>query len=248
MLELHRSQAQIDECLAAHGLRPIERLWKLGLLTPALNAVHAVHLNAADIALAQRTGISISLCPQSNLRLGDGLPPLAALAAAHIRLGVGGGGGAHLSQDLWGNIKLIALMMQGARAASGTERATGDESGSERGDESGSERGAGGDAALCAWEALRLATHGGAMVLGKEAEIGTLEGGKWADVCCVDLSGPNAQPLVDPLEQLVFGGGRDSVSDVWVAGRQLLSGGELTRLDWPALTRAPLRSAANSGS
>ncbi len=74
--------------------------------------------------------------------------------------------------------------------------------------------------------------YGGAAVLGLESEVGSLESGKWADLCCVDLSGPGTQPIGDPLAQLVFGGARDIVSDVWVAGRQLLSGGELTRLDW----------------
>jgi 5-methylthioadenosine/S-adenosylhomocysteine deaminase len=63
--------------------------------------------------------------------------------------------------------------------------------------------------------------------------VGTLEPGKWADLCCVDLGGPSTQPLRDPVTQLVFCGGRDTVSDVWVAGRPLLSERELTRLDWP---------------
>ena len=66
------------------------------------------------------------------------------------------------------------------------------------------------------------------------ADIGTLEPGKWADLCCLDLGGPATQPLSDPVTQLVFCGGRDMVSDVWVAGRQLLAEGELTRLDWAA--------------
>jgi 5-methylthioadenosine/S-adenosylhomocysteine deaminase len=81
--------------------------------------------------------------------------------------------------------------------------------------------------------ALTAATLGGARVLGLDAEIGTLERGKSADLCCLDLGGPATQPLSDPLHQLVFLGGRDLVSDVWVAGRQLLSGGQFTRLDWP---------------
>ena len=72
-------------------------------------------------------------------------------------------------------------------------------------------------------------------------EVGTLEVGKWADLCCLDLSGPGTQPVADPAVQLVFSGGRDIVSDVWVAGRQLLSGGELTRLDW---SEVAARSAA----
>ena len=92
-----------------------------------------------------------------------------------------------------------------------------------------------------AWDALHAATRGGAAALGLESEVGSLEAGKWADLCCVDLSGPGTHPAGDPLARLVFGGGRDIVSDVWVAGRQLLSGGELTRLDWPDVAA---RSAA----
>jgi 5-methylthioadenosine/S-adenosylhomocysteine deaminase len=86
-----------------------------------------------------------------------------------------------------------------------------------------------------AWDALATATRGGAAVLGLDGDVGTLEAGKWADLCCVDLGGPATQPLTEPVTQLVFGGGRDIVSDVWVAGRQLLSAGELTRLDWPGV-------------
>jgi 5-methylthioadenosine/S-adenosylhomocysteine deaminase len=195
MLDLHQSTAEISACMAAYNARPIERLWHLGLLTPALNAVHMVHLSAADIGLAQRTGISITVCPQTNLKLGNGSAPIGALGAAGIRLGLGSGGAA-LSQDIWGDMRLMGLVHT-------------------------------------PWDALRAATRGGAAVLGLEAEVGTLEVGKWADLCCVDLSGPGTQPVGDPPAQLVFSGGRDIVSDVWVAGRQLLSGGELTRLDWP---------------
>jgi 5-methylthioadenosine/S-adenosylhomocysteine deaminase len=200
MVDLHQSTREIDECVAAHGMRPLERLWNLGLLTPALNAAHMVHLDAADLSLAQRTGIAVTVCPQADMGLGANLPPIAALTAAGVRLGIGsagaGAGAAALGHDIWGNMKIVALLSN-------------------------------------AWDALRAATYGGAAVLGLENEVGSLETGKWADLCCVDLSGPGTQPIGDPLTQLVFGGARDIVSDVWVAGRQLLSGGELTRLDWP---------------
>jgi 5-methylthioadenosine/S-adenosylhomocysteine deaminase len=159
----------------------------------------------------QRTGISVTLCPQSDLKLGAGLPQIAAFAAAGVRLGLGSAG-ASLGQEIWGDMRIAALM-------------------------SG------------AWDALHAATRGGAAVLGLESEVGTLEAGKWADLCCVDLSRPGTQPLRDPLAQLVFGGGRDIVSDVWVAGRQLLSGGELTRLDWAdvAVRLAAWSTRMNSG-
>jgi 5-methylthioadenosine/S-adenosylhomocysteine deaminase len=211
MIGLHESAAEIAQSIALHGTRPIERLWRLGLLTPALTAIYMAHAGAADIALAQRTGVSISLCPQSSLRQGGGLPPAAAFAASGIRLGLGSGSDwPQQSLDIWGEMKLLALMP-------------------------------GAPAPLPAWDALAAATRGGAAVLGLEADVGTLEIGKWADLCCVDLCAPATQPVGDPVTQLVLSGGRDLVSDVWVAGRQLVSEGEMTRMDW---TGAAARAAA----
>jgi 5-methylthioadenosine/S-adenosylhomocysteine deaminase len=200
MIDVQASAAEIEQSLLRHGARPLERLWKLGLLSPALNAVHMVQVTETDIALAQRTGISISLCLQAGLRGGHGLAPVAAFAAAGIRLGLGTAGYAALTQDVWGELRLAALLSSGRTA-------------------------------------LQAATLGGAAGLGLDAEIGSLEAGKWADLCCLDLSIPATQPLSDPLEQIAFNGGRDLVSDVWVAGRQLLSAGELTRLDWIEVSR-----------
>jgi 5-methylthioadenosine/S-adenosylhomocysteine deaminase len=205
VIDLHASAEEIARSVATYGVRPIERLWQLGLLTPALNAVHMTHATAADIDLAQRTGIAISLCVRSSLRNERQLAPVGAFSAAGIRLGLGTGGGA--PQDVWGEMQLLALTHQPPSGGSGGS----------------------------AWEALAMATRGGAAVLGLDGDVGTLEAGKWADLCCVDLSGPATQPLSDPVRQLVFCGGRDVVSDVWVAGRQLLSDGELTRLDWPGV-------------
>ncbi len=222
MVDLHRSSAEVAESLAQRGVRPIERLWNAGLLTPALNAVHMVHATAADIDLAQRTGMSISLCPQSNLRDGHGLAPAAMFAASGIRMGLGSGGGRN--QDIWNEMKLIALTAH----ASDVHGAAG-----ARGIRDGAAVRTGGR--LSAWDALDMATRGAAAALGLDTDVGTLEPGKWADLCCVDLGGPATQPLGDPVAQLVFCGGRDLVTDVWVAGRQLLSDGELTRLDWPGV-------------
>jgi 5-methylthioadenosine/S-adenosylhomocysteine deaminase len=206
VVDLHESAAAIADSEARHGMRPIERLRSLGLLTPALNAVHMTQASAEDIDLARQTGISITLCPQSSLANGSGLPPIAAFAASGIRMGLGSGNSAtQQNLDVWGEMKLLA-------AALGT-----------------------GAAALSAWDVLAMATRGGAAVLGLDADVGTIEPGKWADLCCVDVGGPTTQPLRDPIPQMVFCGGRDIVNDVWVAGRHLLADGEMTRLDWTAV-------------
>jgi 5-methylthioadenosine/S-adenosylhomocysteine deaminase len=170
-----------------------------------------VQVTAADIALAQRTGIAITLCPEANFLSGNGAAPVASWAVTGLRLGVGTGATEPAGAlDLWSELRLLALLSR-APGAPG--------------------------AALSAWDALAVATRGGAAVLGLDAEIGTLERGKWADLCCVDLRSPAMQRTAGhaPVTQLAFNGGRDIVSDVWVSGRHLLDGGAFTRLDWPEL-------------
>src|SRR5690606_276750 len=85
--------------------------------------------------------------------------------------------------------------------------------------------------ALDAHRALRMATLNGARALGLEHDCGSLEVGKWADMVAFDLSGLFQQPVYDPVSQLIYTGGRQSVRHVWVGGKQLLEDGVLTRLD-----------------
>ncbi|MEA1889403.1 MAG: amidohydrolase family protein, partial [Pseudomonadota bacterium] len=84
---------------------------------------------------------------------------------------------------------------------------------------------------LPAHQALELATLGGARGLGLADVTGSLEVGKWADITAVDLSHPACQPVYDPVSQLVYTASRQQVSDVWVAGKQLVENRELTQQD-----------------
>jgi 5-methylthioadenosine/S-adenosylhomocysteine deaminase len=222
---LHESRAAVDECVIRHGVRPILRLQALGLLTPALTAVHMAVASTADLELAQRSGIAVTLCPESSLRTGNGAPPVASWAASGLRLSLGSGtAGPGGSVDLWAAMRFLVLLSMAADPGVADP----------------------GHRGLDAWDALAIATRGAAAALGLDAEIGTLEKGKWADMCCIDLQRPAAQwaALAAPLDAvtaLVWGGGRDLVSDVWVAGRHLLDSRTFTRLDWP---RAAGRVAA----
>jgi 5-methylthioadenosine/S-adenosylhomocysteine deaminase len=85
--------------------------------------------------------------------------------------------------------------------------------------------------AVSAAQALRMATLGGARALGLDDTIGSLVPGKCADIVAVDLGALETQPVYDPVSQLVYAAGREQVSDVWVAGRQLLRHRELTTID-----------------
>jgi 5-methylthioadenosine/S-adenosylhomocysteine deaminase len=205
-MDLHESAAAVRDSLATFGRRPIERLDAFGMMTPALTAVHMVAVTPGDIALAQRSGIAVCLCPETDLRRGTGPPPIAALAAAGLRWCLGGGARGDASP--WSAVRLAALL-------SGAGGADTDAPG--------------------VWDVLAAATRGGAAAFGLDAEIGTLEVGKWADLCCIDFGAPALSPSFELLEPLVFAGSRDMVADVWVAGRQLLADGTLTRLDWPGV-------------
>jgi 5-methylthioadenosine/S-adenosylhomocysteine deaminase len=224
LISLHESAAAVADCLARHGLTPIDRLHRLGMLTPALVAANMVHVSDADLALAQRSGIAVTLCPESNLRAGFGPPPVAAWARTGLRLGTGSGSGtcattaAAGAPDLWSALRLLALLAipTSVRDAAAPAAATG--------------------AALETWDALATVTRGAAAALGLDNEIGSIETGKWADLCCIDLRIPGMlRPGAPAVERLVFGGGRDLVSDVWVSGRHLLNERAFTRLDWSAL-------------
>jgi 5-methylthioadenosine/S-adenosylhomocysteine deaminase len=90
---------------------------------------------------------------------------------------------------------------------------------------------ASGDATvLDAHQVLRMATLNGAMALGLERRIGSIQPGKEADLCAVDLSGIETLPCYDPASQLVYAAGRECVSHVWVRGTLRVEAGEVLQI------------------
>jgi 5-methylthioadenosine/S-adenosylhomocysteine deaminase len=206
----------------ASGERQLARLERLGLLSPLLLAVHMVHVDASDMERAAAGGISIAHCPQSNLRLGHGVCPVPALRTHGIALTLGTDGTAgNDTLDLFAELRTAALLASGIRPCiedSPTEDRPAD---SEPDDAP----------AMNASDWLQIATLNGARALGLGDSIGSLVPGKWADLCCIDLARPQTQPLNDLAGQIVHAVSRDQVSDVWVAGRELLTRGELTTIN-----------------
>src|SRR4029078_9076001 len=120
-IHLHETADEITRSLAEHGVRPIERLPRLGLLRTGLIAVHAVHLNDAEIALLAKHGASIVHCPSSNLKLASGFAPVAKIAAAGINLAIGTHGAARNDRlAVCEEMRLAALL---AKAVAGDAEA-----------------------------------------------------------------------------------------------------------------------------
>jgi cytosine/adenosine deaminase-related metal-dependent hydrolase len=195
-LRLHTHLAETveeeDYCRELYGCRPVQYLGELGWLEGDVWCAHCIHLSDEDVTAFGSKGVGVAHCPTSNLRLGAGIARVRELLDAGAPVGLGVDGSASNERgDLSLEVKQALLV---ARAR-------------------------GGPAALSAREALRLATRGGAAVLGRD-DIGSLEPGKSADFAIWDdewlFSGAE-----DPVAALVFGG-PTTVADLVVGGHHVL--------------------------
>jgi 5-methylthioadenosine/S-adenosylhomocysteine deaminase len=204
-MHVHETAAEIAQGLEQHGMRPLERLRRLGIVGPRLIAVHAVHLEAAELDLLAREGSSVAHCPSSNLKLASGIAPVAAMRKRGINVGVGTDGAASNDRlDVLGEMRTAALL---AKGASGDARALG------------------------AFEALRMATLDGARALGLDGRIGSIAPGKSADLAAVELSALETLPCFDPVSHLAYVAGREHVTHVWVDGKARVVGRTLAGID-----------------
>ncbi len=208
-MHVHETADEVAQAVDKTGQRPIARLRELGLLSPALNAVHMTQLEDAEIEHVAAAGAHVIHCPESNLKLASGFCPVERLHKAGINVALGTDGAASNNDlDMFGEMRSAALLAKGV---------------------------AGDAAALPAERALRMATLNGARALGLDADTGSLVPGKWADLIAVDLGGIEGQPVYHPISQLVYATGRHQVTHVWVAGNPLLADGALTTMDEQAI-------------
>ncbi len=202
LLEAPDERAQ---SVAQHGLSPVQRLDRLGATGPGFIAIHCVQVDAVDIDLLTTQGCHVVHCPTSNLKLANGVAPIAKLAASGLNVALGTDSPASNNRiDVFGEARLAALI---AKATTGDA------------------------ASLPAQTVLRMATLGGATALGLDDKLGSLEAGKHADIIAVNMAGLDHAPCYDPVSHLVHVTGRDQVSDVWVAGERLVEDRVLTRID-----------------
>jgi 5-methylthioadenosine/S-adenosylhomocysteine deaminase len=201
-MHVHESASEIAESIRDHDRRPLTRLDDLGLVSPLLAAIHMTQLTAAEIDRLSERRASVVHCPESNLKLASGTCPVATLLARGVNVALGTDGAASNNDlDMFGEMRTAALL--GKVTASDA-------------------------AALPAAAALSMATINGARALGIADRIGSITEDKEADMICVDFAVPATQPVYHPVSQIVYAAGRDQVSDVWVAGKALLTAGEFT--------------------
>jgi 5-methylthioadenosine/S-adenosylhomocysteine deaminase len=206
---VHETEAEVSESVQKFGQRPLARLDRLGLLNDRLIAVHMTQLSDADIAQCAERGVSVVHCAESNLKLASGFCPVAKLQRAGVTLALGTDGAASNNDlDMFGEMRSAALLAKGVASDA---------------------------CAMDAATTLRAATLGGAMAMGLDHLVGTIEPGKQADLVCVDLAQVETQPLHHVASQLVYACGRDQVTDVWIGGHRKLEGRVLVDIDMAGL-------------
>ncbi|MEZ5773569.1 MAG: 8-oxoguanine deaminase [Hyphomicrobiaceae bacterium] len=209
-VRLHTHTAENGEdvvyCRETFGMTPVEYVESLGWTGADTWHAHCVKLGPVEIGrfAASRTGVAH--CPCSNMRLGSGIAPVRAMIDAGVPVGLGVDGSASTDSGHLLNEARQAMLLQ---------------------------RVAGGAAAMTAREALRLATRGGAEVLGRDDAIGRLAPGFAADFAAYDTATIDmAGAEWDPLAALVLCGPQRA-AHVGIGGRIVVSEGKLTTIDLP---------------
>ncbi len=213
----------VDEehyCLEHFGARPVDYLDEMGWMGPDVWFAHCVHLSDDEVQHFGATGVGVAHCPTSNARLGSGIAPVRKLRGAGVAVGLGVDGAA---SNEAGTLQLeVHASLMAARFAEGPE-------------------------AMTVREALAHGTIHGARCLGREADLGSLEVGKLADIALWRVDDLGGAGIIDPVAALVLGPPR-SAEHVLVGGRLIVEGGELRTADLQVVTGELVRVSARQAA
>jgi cytosine/adenosine deaminase-related metal-dependent hydrolase len=212
-LHTHGSETMEEEqfCKELFGMGPTDYFESTGWLGEDVWMAHCVHMNDSDIAAFARTKTGVAHCPSSNARLAAGIARVPDMLAAGVPVGLGVDGTAsNESGELHTELRNALLINR---------------------------LGAHREAALNARQALRLGTYGGAQVLGRSQQIGSIEPGKLADLVLWKLDTIAHASIADPVTALVFGAAAPVTLSL-VNGRAVVESGRLTTADEDAIARS----------
>jgi 5-methylthioadenosine/S-adenosylhomocysteine deaminase len=205
VIHLAETEAEIPLSLERHKARPIAALEALGVFAGRVIAAHGVWVQADEIQLLAKRGVGVAHNPESNMKLASGTAPVPQYLDAKVAVGLGTDGAAS-NNDL--------DMFEAMRQAAFLHKLQAKD-----------------PRVVSARVALDMATIGGARVLGREKELGSLEAGKLADVIIVRMDQPRQTPMYDPISHLVYTTRGDDVETTIVNGRTLMRSGKVLSLD-----------------
>lgn len=219
LVHTHASENR-NECALVEsetGLRNVAYLDSLGLSGRHVVLAHCVHLDAAEVETLANTRTNVAHCPSSNLKLGSGIAEIARMLDRGVSVSLGADGAACNNRlDMFTEMRSMALLQKSLH----------------------------GPDVIPAKQALRIATIGGAIALGLEKQIGSLEAGKQADVAIVNLRSLHSSPYRDPVSALVYSAQTSDVQSVVIDGQVVMKDRELLTMD----ERAVIEDASLAGT
>lgn len=207
-MHLSETEGETRDCLKAHGVRPVAYCRRLGLLRPDATFFHAVDIDEDDLDMLAEGGCALVHNPASNMKLASGVSPLARILERGIGLGLGTDGPASNNAQNMVREMYVAALLQKVHALDPT--------------------------ALSAQTALDMATRGGAAAFHLPG-AGRLEPGSRADLCALDLTSPNMQPVHRVVSNIVYAATGFENRLTMVDGRILYHDGRYTSCDYEAL-------------
>ncbi|MBI3940147.1 MAG: amidohydrolase [Acidobacteria bacterium] len=208
---LSETEDEVRTITGKYAMTPAAYLDSIGFLQDSLIAAHCVWITDLEIPLLQRRGVGVSHNPESNMKLASGVAPLKRFLDAGIAVGLGTDGAASNNNlDLFEEIDSMAKLHKLWLKD---------------------------PAFLSAKQALAIATRGGAEVIDRGNDLGTLQAGKLADVILVRTAEPPAIPLYDVYAQLAYSLKGGSVDTVVINGKVIMQDRAVRTLDFGAIRR-----------
>ena len=200
------NKTQSELLASKDGMTDVSYLHSIDATNPRLVLAHCVWVDESEIEVLSNTGTKVAHCPSTNMKLASGIAPIPDLLDRGVTVGLGSDGApANNNLDIFREMRLASFIQKPRK----------------------------GPLSMPALSILKMATIGGAKVLGLEKEIGSIEIGKLADIVLIRRDVLHAQPNTgsDPISQIVYEHKSSDVDTVIIDGNVLLQEGELTRLD-----------------
>ncbi len=198
-IHLSETQKEVDDCLALHGLRPVEWLEKIGFLGPRVVAAHVLHVTDAEIGILVRNHVAVVHNPASNMKLASGRFPFRKMEDRGVAMSLGTDGcSSNNNLDMMEEMKIAALQAKLLHND---------------------------PTVLSAQTAFEMATVNGAKALGLDG--GKIAEGKLADCMLVDLSNHRLAPGYHLVDDMVYSADSSCIDTVICDGRVLMCNGRV---------------------
>jgi 5-methylthioadenosine/S-adenosylhomocysteine deaminase len=209
IIHVAEDQAEVKTIQEKYASSSVAYLEKIGVLDARVIAAHVVWPTPSDIGTLARLNVGVAHCPQSNMKLAAGAAPVPQMLAAGVAVGLGTDGAASNNDlDLWEEMDTAAKLHKLVSRD---------------------------PTVMSAKQVLEMATIGGARAIHLEAEIGSIEPGKRADIIIVGMNSPHQLPVYNVYSELVYATKESDVQTSVIDGKVVMENRQVLTLDERAI-------------